>query len=124
MNRISTSPEYISKQPRQKKSPALSAPFHQINLASDVETTKTRSRLYTSIHTMEKKNDTKVLYSKRRISTLEVPKPTSNSTLNLRCHMVKLVRFFSIKTKLILIRIIKIIRSFYRLISYLLINKL
>lgn len=95
MNRISTSPEYISKQPRQKKSPALSAPFHQINLASDVETTKTHSRLYTSIRTMEKKNDTKVLYSKRRISTLEVPKPTSNSTLNLRCHMVKLVRFFS-----------------------------
>lgn len=58
MNRISTSPEYISKQPRQKKSPALSAPFHQINLASDVETTKTRSRLYTSIRTMEKKKRT------------------------------------------------------------------
>lgn len=57
MNRISTSPEYISKQPRQKKSPALSAPFHQINLASDVETTKTRSRLYTSIRTMEKKKE-------------------------------------------------------------------
>lgn len=55
MNRISTSPEYISKEPRQKKSPALSAPFHQINLASDVETTKTRSRLYTSIRTMGKK---------------------------------------------------------------------
>lgn len=75
MNRISTSPEYISKQPRQKKSRAFSAPFHQINLASDVETTKTRSRLYTSIRTMEKKVRYKSALFEKTNFSIEVPKP-------------------------------------------------